>query len=190
MSAPDNRNMVIFPERIDGKIARLERPFPIYGRGAPEAFDTWYADSPDGRYWGNQQLVLGSESVPFANNKIGPGAPPVRTERGWLTVIHAVYKDDNRDLGGWGANPWTKRYVAGLVLLDLDEPWRVIGMCEEPILEPEEVYTYEVEGYRGSVIFPGGLVAEDDGTVKIYYGAADTVECLATAHIDDLLALL
>lgn len=76
LSAPDNRNMVILPERRNGKLMRLERPFPIYGRGAPKAFDLWFSDSPDGAYWGNTQLVLGSEQVPWANAKIGPGAPP------------------------------------------------------------------------------------------------------------------
>ncbi len=188
VAAPDNRNMVVFPERINGKIARFERPMPIYGRGSAEAFDFWYSDSPDGRYWGNNQLVLGSDEVPYGNNKIGPGAPPIKTDRGWLATFHYVYRDDDRPLAGWEANGWTKTYGAGLVLTDLKEPWRVIGMSREPVLAPEA--DYEVNGFRGSVVFPGGMLLEPDGEVKIYYGAADNVECLATAHVDDLLALV
>ena len=93
LSVPDNRNMVLFPERFDGKYLRLERPFPVYGRGGGDRFDIWFSDSPDLRYWGNSQLVLGVEHVPFANDKIGPGAPPVRTKRGWLATFHAVDRD-------------------------------------------------------------------------------------------------
>ena len=189
LSPPDNRNMVLFPETIGGRFARLERPFPIYGRGAPEAFDIWFADSPDLKYWGNAQLVLGSEQVPWCNNKIGPGAPPVKTDRGWLAVFHAVDKDDSRS--GWGWNgKWTKRYSAGVMLLDLKRPWRVVGYSRQPLLVPEPPHAYEVRGgYRDYVIFPTGMILEDDGEVKIYYGAADTVMALATANVEDLLAL-
>jgi len=188
LSAPDNRNMVLFPEKIAGKFARLERPMPIYGRG-PENFDIWFADSPDLKYWGNVNLVLGSEQVPFCNSKIGPGAPPVRTDRGWLAVIHSVDIDTARQGWGWSGN-WPKRYSAGLMLLDLQEPWRVTGLTPRPLLAPEPPYDYETAGgYRDYVIFPGGMILEDDGEVKIYYGAADTTECLATAQLDDLLDL-
>jgi beta-1,4-mannooligosaccharide/beta-1,4-mannosyl-N-acetylglucosamine phosphorylase len=187
MSAPDNRNMVLFPEKVGGKFCRLERPFPIYGRGGPENFDMWFSDSPDCVYWGNTNLVLGSEQVPYANCKIGPAAPPVKTERGWLTTIHAVWKHDQSvEFPSWHSG-WRKEYTCGVALLDLAEPWKVLGMSREPLLVPEA--DYELEGYRGSVIFPGGMILEDDGEVKIYYGAADTVECLATAQLDDLLGL-
>jgi beta-1,4-mannooligosaccharide/beta-1,4-mannosyl-N-acetylglucosamine phosphorylase len=186
LSAPDNRNMVMFPERRDGKFMRLERPFPIYGRGAPESFDLWFSDSPDCCYWGNTQLVLGSEQVPWANSKIGPGAPPVKTPQGWLVVFHAVTTDRSRKLPAWHPD-WFKTYTIGLMLLNLEQPWIVKGMYEKPLMTPVE--KYETEGFRGHVLFPGGLILEDSGEVKIYYGAADTVECLATAHVDDLLAL-
>ncbi len=186
LSAPDNRNMVLFPERLDGRLMRLERPFPVYGRGAPEAFDIWFSDSPDGVYWGNTRLVLGSEQVPWSNAKIGPGAPPVRTAEGWLTLFHAVNIDKARPLPAWHAD-WFKTYTVGIMLLDLERPWIVKGMCREPLMVPEA--PYELEGFRGHVLFPGGLIVEDDGEAKIYYGAADTVECLATAAVDDLIAL-
>lgn len=187
MSLPDNRNMVLFPEMVDGMYLRLERPFPVYSRGR-DRFDIWFSDSPDLAYWGNHQLVLGVEDVPFANDKIGPGAPPIRTDRGWLALIHTVDIDRTRGRNGWENRPWQKRYCAGLMLLDLDEPWKAIGVTRQPLLAPEA--SYEIaDGFRNDVIFPTGMILEDDGEVKIYYGAADTVTCLATAKLDDLLGL-
>ena len=188
LSVPDNRNMVLFPERIGGEYVRLERPFPVYGRGEAEAFDVWLARSPDLRFWGEQDLVLGVEDVPFSNRKIGPAAPPVRTERGWLTLFHAVDYDEARGKNGW-EETWKKRYTIGLMLLDLEDPARRIGLCPDPIMVPEAPYETD-EGFRTHVLFPGGMVLEESGEVKIYYGAADTVECLATAHVDDLLSLV
>jgi beta-1,4-mannooligosaccharide/beta-1,4-mannosyl-N-acetylglucosamine phosphorylase len=185
LSPPDNRNMVLFPEKIGGKYARLERPMPVYSRGG-DRFDMWFSDSPDLRYWGNSHLVATVEQFPFANDKIGPAAPPVKTRKGWLTTIHCVDRDPARGERGWEA-AWSKRYTAGLVLLDLHEPWKVIGRCPSPLIAPKA--EYECFGFRDDVIFPGGMILEDDGEVKIYYGAADTVEALATAHVDDLLAL-
>lgn len=187
LSLPDNRNMVLFPRRIGGRYLRLERPFPVYSRGGIDRFDLWLGASPDLKYWGDYDLVLGVEDVPFADDKIGPAAPPVWTPRGWLTTFHAVDRDDQgRGKNGW-EKKWTKRYHAGLMLLDLDDPTQVVGMSKQPILTPSA--PYETEGFRNDVIFPGGMILEDSGEVKIYYGGADTVECLATAHVDDLLAL-
>ena len=187
LSAPDNRNMVLFPEKVDGKFARLERPMPVYSRGS-DRFDMWFSDSPDLKYWGNTNLVLGVEQVPYANDKIGPAAPPIKTKKGWLTTIHAVDRDTHRTRNGWESGPWQKRYTAGICLLDLAQPWKIIGMSQEPLIAPEAAYECE-GGFRNHVIFPGGMILEDTGEVKIYYGAADTYECLATAHVDDLLAL-
>ena len=187
MTTPDNRNIVLFPEKIGGRYVRLERPFPVYSRGVPECFDTWISYSPDLRYWGDSSLLLAVEDVPFANAKVGPGAPPVKTRAGWLTTFHAVDGDPNRGKNGWEP-AWRKRYTAGIMLLDLDDPRKVVGLYRQPLLAPEA--PYEIEGgFRNNVIFPGGMILEDTGEVKIYYGAADTVECLATAHVDDLIAL-
>jgi len=185
LSTPDNRNMVLFPEKIGGKFARLERPMPVYSRGR-DRFDMWYSDSPDLAYWGNPHLVAAVEQFPFANDKIGPAAPPVKTPKGWLTTVHCVDRDDSRGKRGWETS-WKKRYTAGIVLLDLHEPWKVIGISSSPLLAPET--DDERFGFRDDVIFPGGMILEESGEVKIYYGAADTVECLATAHVNDLLAL-
>ncbi|WP_202972410.1 FAD-dependent oxidoreductase [Clostridium thermosuccinogenes] len=121
------------------------------------------------------------------NDKIGPGAPPVKTEKGWLTTFHAVDLDPSRGKNGW-ESAWKKRYCAGIMLLDLEDPSKVIGLCKDPLIAPETDYE-TVDGFRTNVIFPGGMILEDDGEVKIYYGAADTVECLATAHVDDLIKL-
>lgn len=187
LSGPDNRNMVLFPDKVGGKYVRLERPFTVYSRGGKDRFDMWMSDSPDLKYWGNTNLVLAVEDVPFANDKIGPAAPPVRTKHGWLTMFHAVDIDPSRGKNGW-EDAWKKRYTAGIMLLDLEQPHKVIGMSPAPLMAPE--VSYEVSGgFRDHVIFPGGMILEDSGEVKIYYGAADAVECLATAHVDELVAL-
>lgn len=186
MTAPDNRNMVLFPEKIDGKYVRLERPFTVYSRGGADRFDMWISKSKDLVYWGESELLLAVEDVPFANDKIGPAAPPIKTEYGWLTTFHSVDIDQSRGKNGW-ENSWKKRYMAGIMLLDLKEPTKVIGMCKEPLLQPEA--GYERDGFRNDVIFPGGMILEENGEVKIYYGAADTVECMATIHVKDLINL-
>ena len=184
LSAPDNRNMVIFPEKINGNYMRLERPMSTYGRTGPKEFDIWCSSSPDMRYWGDTRLVLGREQIPYANSKIGPGAPPIKTEKGWLCATHAVRATDEEKFS-WFPNYWKNIYYGGLMLLDLEDPSKVLGISSKPLLVPET--KYEIEGMVGSVIFPGGMILEDSGEVKIYYGAADTVECLATADLGDLL---
>lgn len=185
MTVPDNRNMVLFPEKINGKYVRLERPMPVYSRGK-DRFDTWLSQSPDLKFWGESELVLAVENVPFANDKTGPAAPPVKTKKGWLTLFHSVDIDASREKNGW-EDFWRKRYCAGIMLLDLERPSRVLGMSKLPLIAPE--VQYERDGFRNDVIFPGGMILEESGEVKIYYGAADTVECLATADVDALIAL-
>jgi beta-1,4-mannooligosaccharide/beta-1,4-mannosyl-N-acetylglucosamine phosphorylase len=186
LSTPDNRNMVLFPERINGKYFRLERPMPVYSRQMQTHFDIWGSDSSDLKYWGNHQGVLWLEQVPFAKDKIGPSAPPVKTKYGWLTLFHAVDRDPKRGKNGW-EEIWQKRYSVGVMLLDLENPSKVIGISKEPLMVPE--YSYEKNGFRNDVLFPGGMILEKSGEVKIYYGAADTVECLATIDVNDLLSL-
>lgn len=183
---PDNRNLVLFPERIGGRYVRLDRPMPVYSRGR-DRFDLWLSHSPDLRHWGDHRLVLGVEDVPFANDKIGPGAPPLKTDRGWLVFFHAVDRDETRGKHGWEAK-WTKRYTAGVMLLDLQNPAKVLGMGKLPLLAPEA--PYEISGgFRDHVIFPTAAVLEPSGEVKLYYGAGDAVMALATAQVDDLIAL-
>ena len=187
MTLPDNRNMVLFPEKINGLYTRLERPMPVYSRGGIDRFDIWMSQSPDMRFWGNSRLIMGVENVPFANDKIGPAAPPIKTEKGWLTTFHSVYLDPERGKHGWEKR-WQKIYTAGIALLDLDDPSKVIGIYDKPLIAAELPFEKD-EGFRTDVIFPGGMILEDSGEVKIYYGAADTVECLATADVNDLIGL-
>ena len=185
-SVPENRNMVLFPERIGGEYVRLERPMPVYSRGR-DRFDIWLSRSPDLEYWGRSELVLGVEDVPWANDKIGPTASPIRTDEGWLTLFHAVDRDDSRGKNGW-ENSWKKRYTAGIMLLDLNDPSRVLAVYDKPLIAPDLPIETD-EGFRQNVIFPCGMLLEDDGEVKIYYGASDTCVCLATARLEDLLSL-
>ena len=186
-SVPDNRNMVLFPEKIGGEFIRLERPMPVYSRHN-ERFDIWLSRSPDLIYWGRSELLLGTERVPWVNDKIGPTASPIKTERGWLTLFHAVDRDDARGKNGWEPT-WKKRYTAGLMLLDLNDPSKVLAVYDKPLIAPELPAETD-EGFRQNVIFPCGMLLEESGEVKIYYGASDTCVCLATAELDDLLNLL
>ncbi len=193
-SVPDNRNMVLFPEKVGGRYVRYERPVNSFGGNwlTGDQAMMWMSYSPDLKHWGESQHVLCSHDIAFANNKMGPAAPPIRTEHGWLATFHAVWRDDERGKHGW-EKQWPKIYCAGLMLMDLEDPSRIIGFCEQPLLAPEAWYETGENapdpdfGFRRHVIFPGGMLLEPDGEVKLYYGASDTVECLATAHVDDLV---
>jgi beta-1,4-mannooligosaccharide/beta-1,4-mannosyl-N-acetylglucosamine phosphorylase len=182
---PDNRNLALFPEKIKGSFFRLDRPFANYLRKSKGSFDIWISDSPDLKNWGNHTLLLKASDVPFCNEKIGPGPPPIKTEEGWLHIFHAVDVDPQRGKNGW-EEQWQKRYTVGVMLLDLRDPTIILGVSREPLMIPEA--EYEIKGgFRNNVLFPGGMVLENSGEVKIYYGAADAVECLASVHVDDLI---
>jgi beta-1,4-mannooligosaccharide/beta-1,4-mannosyl-N-acetylglucosamine phosphorylase len=182
MSLPDNRNLVLYPERINGKFVRMERPFTLSNN---RCYDIWMSESPDMRHWGNSRLVVRHEDIPDATAKMGPGTPPIRTEKGWLSLIHAVDFDPSRGKNGYEPL-WQKRYCAYAMLQDIRDPSKVLGISREPVLAPEA--EYEISGgFRNNVIFPMALIDEGDGTARIYYGAADTVMCMATAPIDALI---
>lgn len=170
VSAPDNRNGVLFPEKIGGLYARLERPNTGGAFG-----DMWVSYSPDLVFWGKARCVLRNRDVRWAWTKIGPGAVPIKTRYGWLTIFHGV------------RTQCAQHYVyqLGVCLLDPADPSRVLELCEDAILEPEE--TYELVGQTPSVVFTSGAVVEDDGEVKVYYGGADTVQCVATTTVARLL---
>ena len=186
MSVPNNRNMVLFPEKIGGYYYRLERPMAMFGEDCFN-YDIWCSKSPDLRLWGDSQLVCDNRIIPFCNNKIGPAAPPIKTDKGWLTTFHSVDHDPSWGKNGWELQ-WKYRYSGGIMLLDLENPAKLIGMYKQPLLAPELPYETD-EGFRQNTIFPGGMILEDDGEVKIYYGASDTVECVATAQLNDLIDL-
>lgn len=187
ISTPDNRNMVLFPEKINGKYVRLERPMPVYGRygEANEQFDIWMSESPDLVYWGNSKNVLQATDVPFSNCKIGPGAPPIKTKDGWLIIFHAVDDDPTRGKNGW-EDKWTKRYTIGAMLLDLEDPSKIIGVAKDPLLVPETEDEL-TGGMRNNALFPCAAILDDDDTVRIYYSAGDMYVKTATAKLDDLI---
>ena len=187
ISVPDNRNMVLFPEKIGGNFVRLERPMPVYSRDAAGKFDIWLSESPDLVYWGKSRLVLATEDVPYCNDKIGPGAPPLKTDKGWLVIFHAVDIDPSRGKNGW-EDSWKKRYCIGIMLLDLNDPGKVVGMSKRPLMIPEAPYELS-GGFRDNALFPCGMVRDEKGLIRIYYSAGDAVVRMATAKEEDLLKL-
>jgi len=192
ISEPDTRNTVLFPEKIGGYYARLNRPFPLYyhwgwpagthpavkeGRTWPGTLNAWISFSPDLVFWGKSRVLLRTEDVYWARHRLGPGAPPIRTDHGWLEIFHGTeLTDDGR-----------KIYRAGVMLLDLDDPSVIIGLAKDPILTPVE--PYEREGNVPNVVFVCGAILEHGGEVKIYYGGADSCVCLATVDINRLVSL-
>lgn len=169
ISEPVNKNAVIFPKRFRRKYIRFDRPM---GKGIA----TWISYSYDLVHWGNSEVVLECRPGFWDAHRIGPGAPPIRTKKGWLLIYHGVKNTS--------AGPI---YRLGVALFDLKDPSMLIGRSKEPILSPT-VY-YERSGDVPNVVFTTGAILEKNGEVKIYYGAADTCICLATAHIDDLLSV-
>lgn len=169
---PPNRDVTIFPEKIDGRYVALHRPMPE-GIGHQAI---WMASSPDLMSWGNHQFVAGARSSNWDDSKIGGGAVPFRVRDaghdGWLAVYHGVT----------GSPP---TYALGALLLDARDPARVIGRSRGPILQPEA--DYERHGFFGGVVFTCGLLA-DGGLVRIYYGAADGVTAVADLSLDVILA--
>lgn len=173
VNAPDNRNMVIFPERApDGRYIRLERPnVPSQsGKG-----DIWLSYSPDLVHWGDSHEVLSSDQLwNYCFSGLGPSTVPYKTSEGWLTLFHGIMN-----------NCTTREYSAGVALLDLDKPWRVKHVTRYPVLYPDA--EYELTGLVEHVVFPCSMIVEPDDSVKVYYGAADTCQCVATGRLTDLL---
>jgi predicted GH43/DUF377 family glycosyl hydrolase len=167
----DYRNVVIFPEKIDGRWARLDRP---HSEISP--WSIWISYSPDLIHWGDSRLVMRPVQYHWDEMKIGPGATPIRTARGWLNIYHGVFPTMDGSV-----------YRLGVALHDLDDPAKIIAVADDFILQPED--PWELVGYVHNVVFTCGAVAEDDGTVKIYWGGADTVMCVGTARLDDLVDL-
>lgn len=167
----DYRNTVLFPEKFNGLYARLDRP---HSEIAP--WSIWISYSPDLRYWGDSRLLIKPEPYHWDEMKVGPGAPPIKTNEGWLSIYHGVFKTMDGSV-----------YRLGVALHDLADPANVLGVADSWILQPED--PWEVVGYVHNVVFTCGAVAEPDGTVKIYWGGADTVMCVGEANIADLVDL-
>ncbi len=167
----DYRNVVIFPEKIGGRYVRLDRP---HAQIAP--WSVWVSYSLDLVYWGDSRLIVKPVAYHWDEMKIGPGATPFKTEYGWLHIYHGVFPTMDGSV-----------YRLGVMLHDLKDPAKVIGVADDWILQPED--PWEISGYVHNVVFSCGAVPEDDGTVKIYWGGADSVMCVGTARIKDLLDL-
>ncbi|MHB1253241.1 MAG: glycoside hydrolase family 130 protein [Candidatus Humimicrobiaceae bacterium] len=167
----DLRNVVIFPQKFNGLYARLDRP---HSEISP--WSIWISYSPDLVYWGNSRLIMKPLKYHWDEMKIGPGATPFKTDKGWLHIYHGVF---NTMAGAV--------YRLGVALHDLEDPSIIKGVSDKWILEPND--PWERTGYVPNVVFTCGTVPEDDGTVKIYWGAADTVICVGEANIDELVEL-
>jgi beta-1,2-mannobiose phosphorylase / 1,2-beta-oligomannan phosphorylase len=169
-SEPTNRNMVLFPEKINGLYARLDRPFESGTRG-----NIWISYSPDLIFWGKSECIMESRAWAWDQGKIGPGAPPIRTKEGWLIIYHGTTPRVNGQI-----------YKAGVALLDPEDPRKVIARGKEYILAPHEMY--ERVGDVPNVVFPTAAIAyPETDELRIYYGGADTVFCMATAKISQLI---
>ncbi len=174
-----SRNGVLFPEKIMGKYVLLHRPLYLARSKHPENPDlprspgVWISYSKDLINWGEHELLI-EPKFWWEDYKIGGGTPPIRTDKGWLVIYHGVQD----------VRPSNPVYRAGLLLLDLQDPRKILYRSAEPIFEAKE--DYEIIGDAPNVVFPTGLV-EKDGLLYLYYGAADTSVCLATVEKEKLL---
>lgn len=165
-----NRNGALFPEKYNNLYFRLDRPFG----NEQEPCSMWMSFSPDLVYWGNSRPIM-YKGKPFMDGfKMGAGAVPIKTEKGWLEIYHTVSTTCNGFI-----------YRLKAALLDLDEPWNVLGYTDF-LLWPE--HDYETRGRTNNAVFTCNAIVEDDGTIRIYYGAADTNIGLATGKLDEIIA--
>ncbi|MEE9363688.1 MAG: glycoside hydrolase family 130 protein [Cellulophaga sp.] len=169
MLSPHNKDCAIFEEKINGKYYALHRP------SSPELGGNyvWLTESPDGTHWGNHKCLAKTRPGKFDSKRLGAGAAPIKTEKGWLEIYHGATEKH--------------RYCLGALLLDLNDPSKVIARSERPIMEPKA--TYERTGFFGEVIFTNGHIVKGD-EIHMYYGAADEFVGLAIFSIKELLKTL
>jgi len=166
---PENKDVVVFPKRIDGRYYALHRPVsPLFKKQ-----EIWLAESGDLVCWGNHRYVMSPRPGCWDAVKIGASAVPFRIESGWLEIYHGAARNN--------------RYCLGAVLLDAQQPWKVIARAEKPILEPQ--MDYEIEGFFGNVVFSCGLLCEEE-KLRIYYGVADTAVCYAEVPLGEVIESL
>lgn len=168
----DNRDVILFPEKINGKFWMLHRAVEWvgekYGTDVPSI---WISSSNDlMANWGNDHL-LAKPKFKWESKKIGGSTPPLKTKEGWLVLYHGVSKEDDQ-------------YRVGAMLLDLENPTIVKARLENFIMEPE--LPYETDGYYTGCVFPTGNVIVDD-TLYVYYGGADRFVCVATCPLQEIL---
>ncbi|HJO94978.1 MAG TPA: glycoside hydrolase family 130 protein [Victivallales bacterium] len=165
---PENKDVAIFPEKINGMYTALHRPNNSgFGKAS-----IWYAESPDLIHWGGHRCIARPRNTSFESMKIGGGSYPIKTPKGWLCIYHS--KGDN------------SRYTLFAMLLDLKKPWIVTDRLDKPLLVPES--DYEINGFFGNVVFSNGIVEKND-ELYIYYGASDDTSCVATTTVDYILSL-
>lgn len=166
ITQPWSRNCALFPEKINNSFVRIDRTM--------NGNDTinFISYSPDLIHWGQFKPLLLKPQT-WMRQKWGVGPPPIKTSKGWLVIIHGV----------WLACNYV--YRLGVILLDLNDPSKIIGQCPEFILTPRE--NYERIGETIDCVFSNGAILEDNGQLKIYYGAADTSICLAFANLEELI---
>ena len=169
VSEPGNKDGILFPRKIKGRYARLDRPI---GQGTGSM---WVSYSPNLIDWGDSEVIITPRSGYWDDYRIGASVTPIETAEGWLEIYHGVRMTTSGPI-----------YRIGMVLLDLDDPSKVIKRGDAPILSPRE--DYERIGDINNVCFACGAILEDDGDMKVYYGAADTSICIATCNLQKLLA--
>ena len=169
---PEDKNATLLPRRIDGKFVLLHRPVARL-TGSP---GVWLSRSTDLRSWTAPEPVFSARGGPWWDSvRIGMGPPPVETQHGWLGIYHGVKQVANGLV-----------YRVGLVLLDLDNPARVLRRTDGWVFGPDG--PYELVGDAPNVVFPTGLIHDPaSGELRLYYGAADTTICLATAPLPKVL---
>ncbi|RZJ66318.1 MAG: glycosidase [Flavobacterium sp.] len=166
-----NKDCAIFEEKINGKFYALHRPSSVDIGGNY----IWIASSPDGIHWGNHHCIVRTRKNSWDSKRVGAGASPIKTDKGWLEIYHGANADH--------------QYCLGAFLLDLNDPTKVLSRTEQPIMVPTEIY--ETSGFFGNVVFTNGHIVEPDGdTITMYYGAADEFVCGATFSIKEILSLL
>ncbi|MBC7417092.1 MAG: glycoside hydrolase family 130 protein [Pedobacter sp.] len=166
---PHNKDCAIFNEKINGKFYAMHRPSSVDLGGNY----IWLAESSNGFEWGNHQCMLKTRKDGWDSRRVGAGAAPIKTVKGWLSIYHGA--DD------------AHRYCLGGFLMDLENPSRVVARSENPIMEP--IADYEVHGFFGKVIFTNGHIINGDELI-IYYGAADEFVCAAKFSIKAILSEL
>ena len=165
-----NRNGCLFPEKFNGLYTRFDRPFG----NELDPCHMWVSSSPDLVFWGKSKPVT-YNGKPFEDCfKMGAGAVPIKTGKGWLEIYHTVSATCNGFI-----------YRLKAMLLDFEDPSKIIACSKDFLLWPE--HDYEMNGRVSNVVFTCNALLEEDGTVKIYYGAADTNIGLAEGRLDDII---
>lgn len=166
---PHNKDCALFSESIGGRYHALHRPSAVDLGG----HFIWTARSTNLTHWGEHRLLARTRPGSWDSQRVGAGAAPIKTEVGWLELYH-------------GADE-ASRYCLGALLLDLNDPTRVIARSRQPIMEP--LMDYERAGFFGNVVFTNGHVVSGD-TITLYYGAADEVVCGALLSLEEVLGTL